>query len=247
LIYEALNMAQLMSRKASLAEIVDDVYGRPLAYPPGTDQRYSDLGYALAARIASVTMQDEFHDLMNELLLTPAGLASTYFPAHADTFSRIANITGVYNEGTDGAIYNSAYSRGLAHPAFGVVATLRDLLAFGMLFTLHSEQRVLSSAAIRTMTSDQTGGDEPGERVIQPTGVIHPWGIGFELRGRSGTRELVSPSSFGHGGATGCVLWIDPVLDMVVAFVSNRHYSTGPEAFTGRLNRVVNVAAASLT
>jgi CubicO group peptidase (beta-lactamase class C family) len=144
-------------------------------------------------------------------------------------------------------MYNSAYSRGLAHPAFGVVATLRDLLAFGLLFTPHAGRTVLSGAAIRTMTSDQTGGDEPGERVYQPTGVIHPWGIGFELKGRSGTRELVSPSSFGHGGATGCVLWIDPVLDVVVAFVSNRHLSTGLEAFTSRLNRVVNVATASLT
>lgn len=29
------------------------------------------------------------------------------------------------------------------------------------------------------MVTDQTGSDLPGEVVQPPTGVIHPWGVGF--------------------------------------------------------------------
>src|SRR5215207_5503717 len=51
------------------------------------------------------------------------------------------------------------------------------------------------------------------------------------LKGRAGRMELVTPSSFGHGGASGCILWIDPVYDVVVAFVSNRHARADPDGF----------------
>jgi CubicO group peptidase (beta-lactamase class C family) len=245
-VYESPNMPQLLAQQVSLAEIVDDTYDLPLQFPPGTDQLYSDLGYGLAGRVAAVAMQDEFHDLVRELVLEPAGLTDTFFQPPASEHGRIANITGAANEGTPGAMYNSAYARGLAHPAFGEVATLRDLLAFGTLFTPHAERRLLSNAGLRTMTSDQTCGDEPGERVYPPAGIIHPWGIGFMLKGRAGVMELVAPSSFGHGGATGCVLWIDPVQDVVIAFVSNRHYGADPDRFMPRIHRVVNAVTASL-
>jgi CubicO group peptidase (beta-lactamase class C family) len=81
--------------------------------------------------------------------------------------------------------------------------------------------------------------------VSKPHGVIHPWGIGFMIKGRAGTPELVSPLSFGHAGASGCILWIDPVADVVIAFVSNRHLNLDMDGFFFRLDRVVNVAMAA--
>jgi CubicO group peptidase (beta-lactamase class C family) len=247
LMYESPDMPRLLSEQTPLDTIVDEVYELLLDYPPGTDQRYSDLGYALAGRVASAARQDDFPNLVRELVLNPAGLRDTFLPPPPAVFDRIAYITGATGEGTPWAMYNSTYARGLAHPAFGVVATLRDLLAFGRLFTPYPDKQFLSGAALRAMTSDQTCGDEPGDRVVRPTGVVHPWGIGFMLKGRAGTMELVSPGSFGHAGATGCVLWVDPLPDIVVAFVSNLHYSAAAEAFMPRINRVVNATTTSLT
>src|SRR4051794_7279342 len=80
LIYESPDMPKLMERQTPLATIVDEVYERPLAYAPGSDQLYSDLGYALAGRVGCVVAQDEFDHLVRELVLEPAGLADTYFP-----------------------------------------------------------------------------------------------------------------------------------------------------------------------
>jgi CubicO group peptidase (beta-lactamase class C family) len=59
--------------------------------------------------------------------------------------------------------------------------------------------------------------------------------------------ELLSPETFGHGGASGCVLQVDPTTDIAVAFVSNKHARTGREPFTKRQMSVCNVAAAALT
>jgi beta-lactamase class C len=247
LLYEPPEMASLLAAQTPLEEIVDPAYALPLDYPPGTDQRYSDLGYGLAGRMAAFAMETDFPRLVRELVLEPAGLMGTFLPAPADESTRIAYVSGALGEGTPGAMYTSAYGRGLAHPAFGAVATLPDLLAFGALFTPHAARPLLSGAGLATMTSDQTCGDEPGDLVIPPAGGIHPWGIGFMLKGRAATMELVSPASFGHGGASGCILWVDPVHDAVVAFVSNRHHRADPDGFGPRLTRVVNASLAALT
>lgn len=246
-IYESPEMQRLLMEQTPLVDIVDEAYERPLVFQPGSDQLYSDLGFAVAGRVATVAMQRDFAELVRELVLEPAGLSDTFMPPSRGEDERIAYVTGSFAEGTAGAMYNSAYARNLAHPAFGTNATLRDLLSFGLLFTPHAPRQILSGAAIRTMVSDQTGGDLPGERVTPVTGVVHPWGLGFMIKGRAGTPELVSPDSFGHAGASGCILWIDPALDVVIAFVSNKHYNLDPDGFFERLDRIVNVATAALT
>jgi len=197
--------------------------------------------------MAAAAAQVDFPELVGDLVLEPAGLADTYLGPPARVSPRIAYISGALAEGTPGAMYNSPYARSLAHAAFGVVATLRDLLAFGALFTPHAERPVLSGAGLRALVSDQTGGDLPGHQVVRPVGVIHPYGLGFMLKGRGSMPELVAPSSFGHSGASGSILWVAPVLDVVVAFVSNRHANADPDGFTIRLDRVVNTTTASLT
>ena len=247
LIYESPVMPELMTKQTPLREIVDDAYDRQLVYAPGTDQIYSDLGYALAGRTAATATQSDFVDLVRDLVLEPCGLTNTYMPPPAEVASRIAYVNGAFAEGTPGAMYNSDYARNLAHPAFGTIATLRDLIGFGLYFTPYSPHQLLSAAALRSMVSDQTGGDFPGERVAKPQGVIHPWGLGFMIKGRAGTPEFVSPESFGHAGASGCILWIDPIQDVVIAFVSNRHYNLDPDGFFTRLDRVINVVMSSLT
>jgi CubicO group peptidase (beta-lactamase class C family) len=72
--------------------------------------------------------------------------------------------------------------------------------------------------------------------------------LGCEIRGNGGGFPvLASPASFGHGGATGCLLWIDPAHESIVAFVSNRHYRADPDGFELRLERIVNTTLACLT
>jgi beta-lactamase class C len=244
LIYESPEMGDLLAARTPLAEIVDEAYTRPLLFAPGTHQRYSDLGYALAARTAETVAGKPLPELVRELVLEPGGLAETFMPPAPAEVGRVAQVRGVLAEGTEGAMYNSPYALGLAHPAFGTVASLPDLLKFGLAFTPWGTP-FLSPAGIRAMTTDQTGNDFPGFEVYDVAGSIQPWAIGFMLKGRAVTPELVSPDSFGHGGASGCILHVDPASEIAVAFVSNRHERLGADEFMARLDRVVNAAMAA--
>jgi CubicO group peptidase (beta-lactamase class C family) len=248
LVYESPEMEARLLAQTPLEEIVDEAYTYPLLFQPGTHLSYADYGYALAGRLASVATGTPFPDLVRELVLRPAGLADTFMPPPRSEYARLAHITGPLADGTDGAMYNSSYALDLAHPAFGTVATAGDLLRFGLLFAPGGTTRILAEATIRTMTTDQTGGHTPGLVFGSELDVPRPWGIGFMLKGATGFGpDLMSPATFGHGGASGCILMVDPLTGITVAYVSNRHANTGREPFTKRQVSVCNTAVAALT
>jgi CubicO group peptidase (beta-lactamase class C family) len=56
------------------------------------------------------------------------------------------------------------------------------------------------------------------------------WGLGFELH--DGKRphwmgDRRSPSAFGHFGASGCFLWVDPDAGLAAAAVTDRPFDDG--------------------
>jgi len=248
LIYESPEMVQRLIDNTPLDQLVDEAYGYDLLFPPGTRLSYSDYGYAIAGRMASTVSGMPFPELVRALVLEPGQLADTFMPPPRSEYQRLAWVVGPLAEGTDGAMYNSPYALDLAHPAFGTVATVSDLLRFGLLFAPKGSQRLHSEATIQVMTTDATGGHVHGALLGVETPAPMPWGLGFMVKGDGGPgADLVSPATFSHGGASGCTLQIDPVNDIAVAFVSNRHANTGREPFMYRLSQVVNVAVACLT
>jgi CubicO group peptidase (beta-lactamase class C family) len=250
LIYESLAMEAILLRYASLDEIVDEAYTCPLEFAAGSRFEYSDYGIALAARMASVVTGTSFPALVQGLVLEPADLQDTFMPPPSGAYPRLARVVGCLADGTDAAQYNSSYVLSLAHPAFGAVATARDLLRFALLFAPGGDRRIHSEATVRAMTRDQTGGEARGTVVgIEPE-TLRPWGLGIALRGQAGLLgfgDLSSPDSFGHPGASGCTVLVDPTLGVSLAYCSNRHLRTDEERFCFRLDAIVNHTLATLT
>jgi CubicO group peptidase (beta-lactamase class C family) len=57
------------------------------------------------------------------------------------------------------------------------------------------------------------------------------WGLGFEIRGHKAphwTGHANSPATFGHFGAAGCFLWVDPAIDRSLVVLTDRSF--GPWA-----------------
>jgi hypothetical protein len=54
--------------------------------------------------------------------------------------------------------------------------------------------------------------------------------------------DFASPRAFGHGGATGCQLLIDPETRIVGALLTSTHARIGLELWGSRLRSIVNVA-----
>src|SRR4051794_2597514 len=252
LIYESPEMEQRLIAQTPIGALLDEAYTHPLMFPPGTAFSYSDYGYGLAGRMAAVATGQSFPDLVRSLVLEPAGLADTFMPPSPSEHGRLAHVTDSLAYGTAGAMYNAPYALALAHPSFGTVASVNDLLRFGLLFA-PGGPRIHAAATVRAMTTDQTGGRTPGPAPggsANAPGVPIPWGYGFSILGPHAPGafgDLLPAGSFGHGGASGCTLLIDPADQITIAVVSNSHARTGRERWVHRLTVAVNGVMAALT
>lgn len=250
MIYESPVMDERLAAQTQRSVLVEEMLQAPLLFQPGTAFVYADYHYLLAGCMAEALTGMDFADLIDELVLQPMGLRDTYMRPPASVSHQLAKVRGVMAEGTAGAMYNSPYALSLAHPAFGAVATARDLLHFGLHFA-PTGPRLHSPATVRTMTTDQTGGQvgPHDEGMGLPLTTRMSWGIGFAVKSAwtpNGFADLSSPRTYGHGGASGCQLVIDPEADAVIALLTNTHARTGREAWYMRLQSILNSTFATL-
>ncbi|MGL6236000.1 MAG: serine hydrolase domain-containing protein [Segniliparus sp.] len=121
--------------------------------------------------------------------------------------------------GMAGAVFDGS-------PAWGASASCRDLARFAQELL---SPRLLAPELLAEATTTQF----PGlDGVLVGYGNMKPndWGLGFEVRsGKSphwtGTRN--SPETFGHFGASGTFLWVDPVARIACAALTDRAFQDG--------------------
>lgn len=229
------NSDELDAAGASAEQRIAHAYSDPLLFSPGTGQSYSDTGYGLAGLMAAKVAGVSFPTLVRTRVFEPAGLTETYLDLPEELMPRVADVAGA-----DGTAIDWGAQTG--HPSYGVAATVSDLLRFLLHFDPHSELRFLSSAAVRTMSTDQTflfRSDAEGFPICK-------WGAGFQLQRGWGNVGLAALDSFGHMGGTGVGGWISPADAVSVAFVSNRYWSGDPES-SERREQAMNAAIAAAT
>jgi uncharacterized protein YbbC (DUF1343 family) len=97
--------------------------------------------------------------------------------------------------------------------------------------------RVLAPLTVARMTSGSTA-----------TGSSDVRGLGWDIDSSYSTNrgELMAPGSFGHTGFTGTSIWIDPVSDLFVVFLSSRLHPSGKGDVTPLRGRVATAAAAAM-
>ena len=78
-------------------------------------------------------------------------------------------------------------------------------------------QRIVSAAAVREMTKIQTDDLKTGFT------DGNAWGLGWCLvRQPQGVTAMLSPGTFGHGGAFGTQGWVDPQRQMIFVLMIQR-------------------------
>ncbi len=229
------NSDELERAGASAEEHIAHAYTDPLLFPPGTGQSYSDTGYGLAGLMAAKVAGVSFPELIRTRVFEPAGLTETFLDLPQELMPRVAHVAGADGTAID-------WGAQIAHPSYGVAATVSDVLRFLRHFDPTSDLRLHSKAGTRIMTTDQTAifrGSADGFPIAK-------WGAGFQLQTGWGDTGLGALDSFGHMGGTGCAAWVSPADAVSVAFVSNRYWSGDP-ASRERREQAVNVAIASAT
>jgi CubicO group peptidase (beta-lactamase class C family) len=180
----------------------------PLQWQPGEKYAYGNQGMNIAARIVEIVSGMPYEEFLQKRFFDPLGMTeTTFWPSEA----QIARLAGAYGPNKE----KNGYARGgigfLTKPysdrvhrfpeaAGGLFSTTHDILRYGLLLANDGElngKRYLSHAAMDELRKEQTG-----------TTKVN-YSLGYHLRN----------GMFGHDGAYGTDLSVNPATGMVAVFM----------------------------
>jgi CubicO group peptidase (beta-lactamase class C family) len=204
-----------------LGEAVKQYAKQPLEFDPGTKWFYSNPGIATLGRIIEVVSDQKFENFIADRLLKPLGMKDSFFFPPADKTDRIVQ-NYVRKEGKlvpAGKNYYGGeamnYRKGAVYsaPEYGMYSTAADLAQFYQMMLnggALNGRRYLSPYSVEVMTMPHTGDLKAGH--LPGTAFGLTWEV---MRDPIGTVLLLSPGTFGHGGAFGTHGWIDRKKELV--------------------------------
>jgi CubicO group peptidase (beta-lactamase class C family) len=202
-----------------LSDLVPLWLAAPMQYEPGAKWQYTQSGINLAARIVEVVSGLSFDTFVQQRIFDPLGMKNTtFYPAAKSVVTAYAKnrITGMLDPTPPRADFGV---RG--HPPLGnggLYSTGPDYARFCQMLLAGGTwdgKRYLSPAAMKLLTTVQTGQLPCGffqSAEFGRHGVNYGWGIGTCIlrTPHEGVAAMLSPGTFGHGGAWGTQAWIDP-------------------------------------
>lgn len=208
----------------TLDQLIDAMCGLPLQSAPGEALRYSNAGFAVAARAVERATGTPFHEYAQAQVLDPMRLADVALRADAGWGSRIAYTDDPASAGASAESYNSLYWRSLGIPWGGFFGTATALATFAGSF-VSGAHSVLPDDVRSEMIADQTGGVPGGVGTAGVHWDRGAWGLGWEIaadKRHHWTGSLRSPRTFCHWGQSGTLVWADPERELALAVFGNR-------------------------
>jgi CubicO group peptidase (beta-lactamase class C family) len=207
----------------TLADLVPIWLAAPMQYEPGERWRYTQSGINAASRIVEVVSGVTFDVFLQQRLFDPLGMKSTTFYPTDEQKARLATAYAKNKQtGTLEAVPPRADYGPRSRPPQGnggLYSTAPDYARFSQMLlnggTLEGK-RYLSDAAMKLLTTPQTGTLPTGffqSETYGNRGANYGWGPGtcILITPHDGVAAMLSPGTYGHGGAWGTQAWIDPV------------------------------------
>lgn len=213
-------------RNRTLAETALATALQPLQFEPGTKWSYSNSGIDALGRVIEVVSGERYEDFLQKRVFDPLGMKdTTFYP----TKGQAARLAVTYGKGKDkdarltvdpNLLIGLPANPKHPIPAGGLVSCGADLARLYRMMLNKGEldgKRVLSEKAVAEMTKVQTGDIKTG--FVDGMGFGYGWAVVREPRG---VTAVLSPGTFGHGGAFGTQGWIDPTQDLFVILLIQR-------------------------
>jgi CubicO group peptidase (beta-lactamase class C family) len=212
----------------SLEATANMLAARPFSFQPGERWEYGP-SMNVVGRIVEVVSGQPFDEFLRERIFVPLAMNDTTFHPTDDERQRMAVL---YKKSADNS---NAGGKSLVpgerwagigapdcvpSPSGGLFSTAGDMDRFYSMILNGGEldgKRIVSADAVRQMTTIQTGdlttGFTPG----------NGWGLGWCIvREPQDVTGMLSPGSFGHGGAYGTQGWVDPVKRRIFVLLVQR-------------------------
>ena len=218
----------------TLADLVPIWLAAPMQYEPGEKWKYTQSGINAAARVVEVVSGMTFDAFLQKRLFDPLGMKHTTFYIGDE---QRAHLVTAYAKNKDTGALESVAPR----PEFGprnrppqgnggLYSTAPDYARFCQMLLNGGRldgHRYLSPAAMKFLTTPQTGDLPTGffqDDTYGKRGANYGWGIATcILRApHDGVAAMLSPGTYGHGGAWGTQAWIDPVKGVAYVLMVQR-------------------------
>ena len=188
--------------------------------------RYSGLFFLLLPELIEKVISSDYEaqlrlNIYDKMALQTIGYnpldkfeLSEIVPTESDTFFRKTLVHGRVHDEAAAMLDSKSCNAGLFSNAKDLATIFQMLIRNG----LHNGVRVLDRGTIREFTS------------YQFPELDNRRGLGFDKplleydADAAYIAKSASPSSFGHSGFTGTLVWADPEADLILVFLSNRVY-----------------------
>jgi CubicO group peptidase (beta-lactamase class C family) len=212
-----------VKRDRTLAEGVMAVSQQSLEFEPGTKWAYCNPGIDTLGRLIEVLSGQSYEEFLSKRIFEPLGMKDTTFYPTAAQLARLAH-TCEKKEGklvpANNTLIDLPPHARYPIPAGGLYSTGADLAQLYQMMLNRGTRgnvRLLSADSVAAMTKVQTGD--------LPAAFTPGMGFGFGwavVRQPTGVTEMLSPGSYGHGGAFGTQAWIDPDKDLFMVLLIQR-------------------------
>ena len=218
---------------STLGEIVALASQQALQFEPGSRWSYSNAGIDTLGHIVQVVSGQPFDVFLAQNFFKPLGMQHTSFHPNRSQAKRVAK---TYRKDTDTGELQEAEIHILKapiwdktrtiRPAGGLLSTAEDLFRFYQMMLnrgVWNGKRILSEHAVTELTRTQTGDITTGFT----SGMS--WGLGFQVvKDPQGVTGMLSPGTFGHGGAYATQSWADPKHQSIyILMIQRRGFPNG--------------------
>jgi CubicO group peptidase (beta-lactamase class C family) len=233
----------------TLAETAVRAAKVPLRSQPGTRWAYSTTGIDLLGRVVEVASGMPFDAFLQQRLFNPLGMKDTTFWPTPEQEKRLAKSyirntqTGKLEETPINYMYKTPVTDRGRPPlgGAGLFSTAEDIVKVYQMALNQGEwngRRLVRAETLAEMTRKQTGD------LRARAGM--PWGLAFcviEDPKAMEANAMVSPGTFGHGGAFGTNSWADPTTGAIYILMLQRDKMGNPD--NSPMHRVFQETAAA--
>lgn len=230
-----------------LADLIPYFVAKPTSFEPGSRWAYCQSGINTLGRIVEVVSGQPFPEFLQKRLTGPLGMKDTTFYPSKEQQARLAKS---YKRNSEGQLEPSQIS---FFSGQRLEDTGRTPLPNGGLFSTAGDYGRFCQMLLN-------GGSLGGHTCLKPESVKlmgtvlsgdvktgftpgNGWGVAVcVVREPQGVTVMLSPGTFGHGGAYGTQAWIDPVKGAAYVLMVQR--SNFPNADASDVRKAFQQAAA---
>ncbi len=208
------NNTELRRQHAPLKKFLEGAVGDTVPmFKAGTRLSYQSMGTAVVAEIIQRLSGLAIAEFLRREIFAPLGLKSTALGSRGFPRERLIRVQVPDYQANSDFDWNSDYWQQLGVPWGGLYSTPEEFAVICQLMLSGGrwgDVQLLSPAAVRMMTTNRLD-DLPD--LPEPVRRTQPWGLGWRLNhpgNPDSWGDLLGRHVFGHTGATGTMVWIDP-------------------------------------